>query len=66
MVVFALIGGLILGVAAVHVDGEAVAGVLAVVLEDALHVEVLVELPIGVTVAHQEELGAAGSHWGRS
>ena len=29
-------------------------------IKDALHVEVLVELPIGVAVAHQEELGAAG------
>ena len=53
MVVLVPIGGLVLGVAAVHVDDEAVAGVLAVVLEDALHVEVLVELPIGVAVAHQ-------------
>ena len=53
MVVLALIGRLILRVAAVHVDDEAVAGVLAVILEDAPHVEVLVELPIGVAVAHQ-------------
>lgn len=60
MVVLVLIGRLILRVAAVHVDDKAVAGVLAVVLEDALHVEVLVELPIGVAVAHQEKLGAAG------
>lgn len=51
---------LILRVASVHVDDKAVAGVLAVVLQDALHVEVLVELPVGVAVAHQEELGAAG------
>ena len=50
---------LILRVASVHVDDKAVAGVLAVILQDALHVEVLVELPIGVAVAHQEELGAA-------
>lgn len=52
--------GLALRVASVHVDDKAVAGVLAVVLQDALHVEVLVELPVGVAVAHQEELGAAG------
>ena len=37
MVVLGLIGRLILGVAAIHVDDEAVAGVLALVLEDALH-----------------------------
>lgn len=51
---------LILRVASVHVDDKTVAGVLAVILQDALHVEVLVELPVGVAVAHQEELGAAG------
>ena len=51
---------LILRVASVHVDDKAVTGVLAVVLQDALHVEVLVELPIGIAVAHQEELGAVG------
>ena len=50
---------LILRVASVHVDDKTVAGVLTVILQDALHVEVLVELPVGVAVAHQEELGAA-------
>ena len=51
---------LILRVASVHVDDKAVAGVLAVILQDAFHVEVLVELPVRVAVAHQEELGAPG------
>ena len=52
--------GLVPRVASIHIDDKTVAGVLTVVLKDALHVEVLVELPIGVAVAHQEELGAAG------
>ena len=43
-----------------NVDDKAVAGVLAVILQDAFHVEVLVELPVRVAVAHQEELGAPG------
>ena len=51
---------LILGVASVHIDDKSVSGILAVILEDALHVEMLVELPVGVAVAHQEELGASG------
>lgn len=50
---------LILRLASIHINDKTVAGVLAVVLQDALHVEVLVELPVGVAVAHQEELGAA-------
>ena len=29
------------------------------IFQDAFHIEVLVELPVGVAVAHQEELGAA-------
>ena len=52
--------GLVLRVATVHIDDKTIASVLTVVLQDALHVEVLVELPVGVAVAHQEELGAAG------
>lgn len=55
-----LLSGLALRVASVHVDDKTVAGVLAVILQDAFHVEVLVELPVRVAVAHQEELGAPG------
>ena len=40
--------------ASIHINDKTVAGVLAVVLQDALHVEVLVELPVGVAVAHQK------------
>lgn len=51
---------LILRVTSVHIDDKSVSGILAVILEDALHVEVLVKLPVGVAVAHQEVFAAAG------
>lgn len=41
--------------AAVDVDDKVVAGVLAVVLGNTLHTQMLVELPIGAVVGHEEE-----------
>ena len=45
--------------AAVDVDDKVVASVLAVVLGDTLHTQMLVELPIGAVVGHEEEAFAA-------
>ena len=52
--------GLVPRVASVHIDDKTIASVLTVVLQDAFHVEMLVELPVGIAVAHQEELAATG------
>lgn len=51
--------GVPLSKAAVDVDDKVVASVLAVVLGDTLHAQMLVELPIGAVVGHEEEAFAA-------
>ena len=45
--------------AAVDVDDKVIASVLAVVLGNTLHAQMLVELPIGAVVGHEEEAFAA-------
>lgn len=45
--------------AAVDVDDKVVASVLAVVLGNTLHTQMLVELPVGTVVGHEEEAFAA-------